>query len=103
MLNSSGSKQEPNNKDDRIQMTSTDNLNNAKFSSYDNFSMDDTSSQYSVDIVEVAARGLDIEDGPLSRPSLRGQQYLQQPDRQLGGNEVLLNASRLRVESDKNV
>ncbi len=66
-------------------------------SSNDRYSSDSIS-QYSVDIVEIAARGLEIEDGPLSRPSQRVDR-----NSSIYGSEVLLNASKLNVESEKNV
>ena len=56
----------------------------AKPISYDTYSTD-TSSQFSVDIVEVAPRGLELEDTKTK------EQH----------QEVVLNASRLQVESEK--
>ena len=62
----------------------------AKPISYDTYSTD-TSSQFSVDIVEVAPRPLEVEDPP---PDDGGEAGL------ANGNEIVLNASRLQVESE---
>ncbi len=90
----------------------------AKPLSYDNYSTD-TSSQFSVDIVEVATRGLDVEEGgtgnghlsagsknpAASKKSLRSSKSAKSAEeggevKELNGSEVVLNASKLQVESE---
>jgi len=78
----------------------------AKPISYDTYSTD-TSSQFSVDIVEVAPRGLELEETSQSKNKDPPAQLSQQDDggesAVEGGNgtEIVLNASRLQVESEK--
>jgi len=78
----------------------------AKPISYDTYSTD-TSSQFSVDIVEVAPRGLELEEtgdksknNPLQTPTAQqedgGESAVEE-----NGTEIVLNASRLQVESEK--
>ena len=63
----------------------------AKPISYDTYSTD-TSSQFSVDIVEVAPQNLELkEQNSGGVPAIEIQ----------NGSEVVLNASRLQVESEK--
>lgn len=73
----------------------------AKPISYDNYSTD-TSSQFSVDIVEVSPKGLELEEAsPAAKldaeavvvPNESGQAAEDE-------NEIVLNASRLQVESE---
>ena len=80
----------------------------AKPISYDTYSTD-TSSQFSVDIVEVApsARGLELEETTGSHYKKNPPAPTQQDDggesavEGPAGTEIVLNASRLQVESEK--
>ena len=78
----------------------------AKPISYDTYSTD-TSSQFSVDIVEVAPRGLELEETlssgskkPQNVPALPYQQSQDGGESALEGNEIVLNASKLKVETE---
>lgn len=64
----------------------------AKPISYDTYSTD-TSSQFSVDIVEVAPRSLELEEASKKEVEQNGDAGKE--------NEIVLNASRLQVESEK--
>lgn len=80
----------------------------AKPISYDTYSTD-TSSQFSVDIVEVVPRGLELEETGQSKnknPTAPTQLSQQDDGGESAveggtGTEIVLNASRLQVESEK--
>lgn len=77
----------------------------AKPISYDTYSTD-TSSQFSVDIVEVAPRGLELEETRIKNPTAPAQLNQQDDGGESAvegenGTEIVLNASRLQVESEK--
>lgn len=71
----------------------------AKPISYDNYSTD-TSSQFSVDIVEVSPKGLELQPPLQKHGDAEASVVPEEPGAAEDENEIVLNASRLQVESE---